>query len=88
MSGRRGRAARLALRSPGEVGHPWNERQAQLAAGLQARQLAKARHRSHKLLRSKFTNAEWERAADQASAERRAQVGNSRYTPPRVRSQT
>lgn len=44
----------------------------------------KAARRRHQLLRSKFTAAQWTAAAEQASADRRRQTGNRRYTPPRA----
>lgn len=76
MSARR-RRHRLEAASPGEAQMPINQRQAKL--------LAEWRRRRHQALRAKFTNRQWERAADLASADRRQETGNGRYTPPRVR---
>lgn len=77
MSDRRGRSGRLATKPAEQV--PPIERQ---ASGGNPKKLARLRHQA---LRSKFTAAQWTAAADEASAARRRQTGNRRYTPPRAR---
>lgn len=76
MSDRRGRAARLATKPEEQV--PPIVRQ---ATGRNPKKLARLRHQA---LRQQFTAAQWVGAAEQASAVRRRQTGNRRYTPPRA----